>query len=96
MCWPDDSQPPASQVCRWLPAIALGGAGADPSKAVQNPSGVCQGYETARASTLRASRIGRASDAHPAAIPYHACLTFRQSMVKVDRGAGSGKTATLC
>jgi len=54
MCWPDDSQPPASQVCRWLPAIALGGAGADPSKAVQNPSGVCQGYETAKPGSLTA------------------------------------------
>ena len=54
----------------------------DPSKAVQNPSGVCQGYETAMAFTLTASSTGQTPDAHPKWVWSDAILGFRQSVVK--------------
>lgn len=70
----DGGQFPAAQVNHRSHSIPSAGAGPDPSRAVQNPSGVCQGYETATASTLTASRIGLASDAHPA-LGYVSCLS---------------------
>lgn len=55
----------------------------DPSKAVQNPSEVCQGYETARASTLTASSTGQTSDGPPQGPLRSALPVLRQSVVKV-------------
>lgn len=54
-----------------------------PSKAVQNPSGGCQGYKTARASTLTALSTGEPSDARLQAPLPSAWPVLRQSVVKV-------------
>lgn len=84
--WPEQATTrSAAQVPRPIAPTPPPNTCADPSKAVQNPSKACLGYETARPVTLKASRTGLTSDAQPAPVPSHACLTLCQNMVTLER-----------
>lgn len=74
-CWQSSHHAPLRQHHRAAPATDL-------SRVVQNPSEVCQGFETARSPTLTTSRSGKTSDARRQGLLPAAWPALRQSVVK--------------